>query len=116
MKNLFTNLTKNTAKRTQNTGGVLRKVIRNRKIRAKKGTSMSINPDLPPTCLPLASLSILSRLCLASLICAHIVLNHRARRSRSVSAPRTPSLSKPKVNWLLHTSLISLHAFGNTRQ
>ena len=49
---------------------------------------------------------ILSRLCLASLICAPTVLNHRARHSRSASAPRTPSLSKPKVNWPLHTSLI----------
>ena len=60
--------------------------------------------------LPRISLDpILSRLCVVSLIYAYKMLNHRTTRSRSASTPRTPSLSKPKVNWLLHISLTWLY-------
>lgn len=46
--------------------------------------------------------SILSRFCLASLICAPKVLNHRARVLGRFALPEHLSFSKPKVNWLLH--------------
>ena len=65
MKNLFTNLMKNTAKRTQNTGGGTSQSNSQSEHACKKGyehvNQSRLASDMPPTCLPLDSLSIVSR-------------------------------------------------------
>ena len=65
MKNLFTNLMKNTAKRTQNTGGGTSQSNSQSENTCKKGyehvNQSRLASDMPPTCLPLDSLSIVSR-------------------------------------------------------
>ena len=53
-----------------------------------------------------ASDPILSRLCVVSLICAYNMLNHRTTRLGRLGLPVRLPFSKPKVNWLLHISLI----------
>ena len=49
---------------------------------------------------------ILSRLCVVSLIYANKLLNHRTTPLGRFVLPEHLPFSKPKVNWLLHISLI----------
>ena len=51
---------------------------------------------------------ILSRLCVVSLIYANKLLNHRTTPLGRFVLPEHLPFSKPKVNWLLHASLICL--------
>jgi len=62
-----------------------------------------------PSCLFRYSLdSILSRFCVVSLIYANKLLNHRTTPLGRFVLPEHLPFSKPKVNWLLHVSLICL--------